>query len=49
MLADAEDVEADLVRQVGLFEQLRESFLRRPFAAHVGERVDADFHYGSVT
>jgi hypothetical protein len=44
MLADAEDVEADPVCQVGLFEQLRESFLRRPSAAYVGERVDAYFH-----
>ena len=52
VLADAEDVEADLVRELGLFENLTQSLLRGDRAtrlrveARIREGEDADLHHG---
>ena len=44
VLADAEDVEADLVRELGLLDDLTQTLLRALALARVREREDADLH-----
>ena len=45
VLADAEDVEADLVGELDLLDQVAQALLRATLApARVRERVDADLH-----
>jgi hypothetical protein len=44
MLADAEHLEADLVRERGLLHEIAHALSRVDAAAQLGERVDADLH-----
>ena len=44
VLADAEDVEADLVRELGLLDELVQALLRTLALPRVREREDADLH-----
>ncbi len=47
VLADREHVEADLIGQLGLLEQLAHALLRRYAGGEVGEGGESEFHIGS--
>lgn len=44
VLADAKDIEADLVGQLDLLEEVAQPLCRADFQADVGESVEAKFH-----
>ena len=44
MLADAEDVEPDLVGELGLLDELAQALLRALALARVRERENSDLH-----
>jgi hypothetical protein len=54
MLADAKDVEPDLIGELDLLQQLPQPQLRRDRAARlriarrIGERVEPDLHYAAT-
>ena len=49
MLTDSEDVEAELIRQLDLLEEVVQPPCRVDFGADVGEGVEAKFHLGFLS